>query len=198
MIFDGKIFKIEGASDMEDCSMFAGLIALFEYDTNSKFGGFVRFGYFFEPFGRFPPERYVRCPGSKYNFSRDQFLCISAGMWKSGYPTQFISYKLVDGKDILSPANRGHELRCQNKKSNWFYDLWLKAEILFHAYATPTEESNQLIAMMIVAGDDYLKLWTKHNPKWRESISLYWDSWRNEKDFGLHVIETIKQKTQTA
>lgn len=199
MIFDGRIYKIEGASDYEDSSMFNGLIALFDYNgaaadfwQNRTLRNFIEYDEAGFPFGK----RYVRHPyGTIYLFSRDQTLCLWAGFHKVAMSGS-VHKSLVDGKDVFSPANMGHYRRCRNEEANWFQNLWLKAEILFHSKFTPLDESNQLISMMMVAGDEYLKLWTKMNPRWRESISLYWDSWRKEKDFGDHMIKIIENKTR--
>jgi hypothetical protein len=191
MIFDGRIFKITGASDYEDSSMFNGLIALFEYDSRVDWA----LSEFFS--GALLNGKYVRHPyGSKYNFSRDQYLPLAAGYWKKNHPG-FVHESFIDGNDILSPANHGHTRRCQNGKANWFQNLWLKAEILFHAKFTPLDEPNQLIAMMCVAGPEYLKLWTKNNPQWQRSIKKYWceedGHWRAEPEFAEHMILKIKQ-----
>lgn len=187
MIFDGKIFKISGASDFEDALMFNGLIALFDYDPR------VNMDYFFNETG------YVRhpYPPVKYDDSRDQVECGMAGFWRQGKFDK-VDQKFVDGKDIFGPGNKGHELRCQNKKASWFQNLWLKAEILFHAKFTPLDEPNQLIAMMKVAGKEYLKLWTDNNPQWRESLRVYWykdaGSWRAEEEFCEFMIEDIERE----
>lgn len=190
MIWDGKIFKISGASDYEDSSMFNGLIVLFRYDDR------VSLLHFIDPSTE---KIYVRHPyGSKYDFSRDQYICLAAGLSMRPSASLLVSERFISGKDLLSPAVHGHTKRCQWKKSNWFEDLWLKAEILIHAYFTPTDEPNQLIAMAMVAGEEYLRLWTSHNKKWEYSIQRYWckddGAWRNEPEFASHMIATIKQK----
>lgn len=186
MIYDGKIFKITGASDYEDSSMFNGLIALFSYDNR------VDLNYFIKDQHTGP---YVRHPyGGIYSFSRDQALCLWAGLKKLKMTTK-VCITWVDGKDIFFPGNLGHYKRCwypTETSVSFLQDLWLKAEILFHAYCTPTAESNQIIAMMMIAGPEYLKLWTSHNAKWEQSIMMYWDSWRNESDFGAHMVSVIK------
>ena len=189
MKFDGRIYKIEGASDLEDSSMFCGLISLFEYKKVDLLY-FIVFGTGW--------SNYVRHPyGPKYSFSRDQYLCLSAGLCKQ-HLYSYVNEEWISGKDLLSPANHGHTKRCQGLKANWFQNLWLKAEILFHAYVKPIDEPNQLIAMMIVAGDDYLKLWTKHNKQWERSLRKYWyqedGAWRNEPEFCEHMISEITKR----
>lgn len=193
MIFDGKIFKITGASDHEDGSMFNGLIALFEY-KEVDLEHFIEWNNFTDK-----KTRYVRHPyGTKYLFSRDQYLCLSAGMKKQMPANVWENW--IDGKDLLSPANKGHTLRCKGKRASWFQNLWLKAEILFHAKFTPLDEPNQLIAMMMVAGPEYLKLWVKHNKEWARSIRKYWYTedghWRNEPELAEFVIQKIESMTK--
>ncbi len=189
MIWDGRIFKIEGASDFEDASMFNGLLVLFGFAK-------VDLTQFIEQNSKSENSRYVRHPyGTKYLFSRDQYLCLAAGMAKT-MPTNVVE-SWIDGKDLFSPANYGHMKRCKGSKPNWFQNLWLKAEILFHAKFTPLNEPNQLIAMMMVAGPEYLKLWTKNNSQWERSIKKYWcdedGHWRNEREFAEHMIKVIKK-----
>jgi len=187
VIWDGKIFKIQGASDLEDASMFNGLLVLFGYAT-------VDLNHFIERDSSNNKINYVRHPyGTKYSFSRDQTLCLAAGM-SMIMPENVVSAR-ANGKDIFSPANKGHLQRCSGRKSTWLQNLWLKAEILFHAKFTPLAEPNQLIAMMMVAGPEYLKLWTQKNYQWQRSIRKYWYSedgnWRNERDFAEHMITVI-------
>lgn len=192
-LIDGYV-KINNTTDFEDSSMATGLCALFGYfkdELNFFDGKYIDFWKFIRPDGY-----YQRCPNSKYDFSRDQTLVLWAGMKANG------QYYLVDkwrvtGKDLFSPANYGHLRRCQNKKSYWFQDQWLKAEIIYHAKVTPLEEPNQLICMMMIAGDEYLKLWTSLNHQWQNSINKYFrDSFRNEPEFAAHMIKVINERVK--
>ena len=189
MKIENGFVKIAGSSDLEDSSMAVGLCAIIQY----PFSEVVDIMKYIKPDGK-----YQRCDNSKYLFSRDQTLCLVAGLNACGYKS-FASLDRVDGKDIFSPANKGHIKRCQGLKANWFQDLWLKAEILFHAKFTPLAEPNQLIAMMMVAGDEYLKLWVKHNKQWHRSINKYWCSedgaWRGEPEFAAHMAKVIHERT---
>lgn len=185
MIYDeyGQV-KFNGVDDYEDGPVAAFLDYVFGSKNIAPSNNYLK-----------EDGRYRRCVGSKYLFSRDQTICLVAYLYFIGRG-DLVSLDRVDGKDIFGPANRGHILRCQNKKASWFQDQWLKVEILFHAYFTPTEESNQLIAMMWVAGEDYLKLWVKHNPMWQDSITLYFDSWRAEKELADSMIKQIHEITK--
>jgi hypothetical protein len=194
VIWDGNIFKIQGASDFEDAAMFNGLLVLFGYAG-------VDLNHFIERDSAKKNLKYVRHPyGTKYSFSRDQTICLAAGMAKT--MPENVSRNFVSGRDIFSPANNGHLQRCTGRKSNWLQNLWLKAEILFHAKFTPLAEPNQLIAMMMIAGPEYLKLWTGKNSQWQRSIRKYWYTenghWRNEKDFAEHMIKVIKELVTTS
>jgi hypothetical protein len=169
MLLENGFVKINGASDLEDSSMAAGMCALFNYPIA------VNMQLYFRADGM-----YQRCNNSVYTFSRDQTLCIVAGLYKRGLDT-LVDIHRVDGKDWFSPANRGHTLRCKGLTASWFQDLWLKAEILFHAKFTPLAEPNQLICMMMIHPDKaYLRLWCKVNLTWAEAIEQYWCGWRNE------------------
>lgn len=186
MIFDNLgLPKENGADDLQDSARLAGLVTLFNYDIiqNKRvpIGLYVKGG------------KYVRHPNeSKYDFSRDQALCLMAGLYKDKV-TWLVGRSFIDGKDLFTPSHMGHIARCQGKEASFIQNLWLKADILFHAKFTPTEESNQLIAMMMVAGPDYVRLWKKHNYRWRESIINYWCGWRSEVEFARHMIETIEK-----
>lgn len=183
MIFDGKIFKISGASDYEDSAMFNGLIALFEYDSRVNFGHFI--------FG--PPNKYIRHPyRTKYNFSRDQYLCLIAGIYKQNIP-YWINENWIDGNDFLSPSDHAHTRRCQDLQATKFQDAWFWAELWFSAKFKPMDELNQLFAKMMVADKKFMKWYCKTNPKWSDSLRAYWCGWRQEKDFCEHMISKIEE-----
>ena len=186
MRLENGFVKIEGSSDLEDSSMAAGMCVLFDYPIEVDLRKYIK-----------PNGMYQRCNNSKYLFSRDQTICLVAGLSKVklGLHSKSNLWR-VDGKDWFSPANKGHIRRCDGLKASWFQDLWLKAEIMFHAKFTPLDEPNQLICMMLIAKIKYLKLWVRHNKKWRESIRTYWEGWRNEPYLSHLMIEKIEQLTK--
>ncbi len=178
--------KENGASDFQDSSRFAGILSLFWDDFNE---GFL-WKYVVEENGK---TIYVRHPLERlYDFSRDQYICLAAGLsikWPSKVDERFIT-----GKDVLSPAVGGHTRRCRGESANWFQNLWLRADILYHAYATPRDEPNQIICMAWIAGPEYLRLWISHNKNWKQSILDYWTTWRDESGLADMMIKKIEAK----
>jgi hypothetical protein len=89
---------------------------------------------------------------------------------------------------------------AQGKKPYFYQSIWLKLEIYWHSYLQPLEESNQLIALCSVYGDEYLKYWTKHNKLWKWSVRRYWGAldceWRDEKELGEHIIRYVESKVE--
>lgn len=182
MKLENGFVKIMGASDLEDSSMAAGMCALFEYPIEFDILNHL-----------WPDGMYRRCRNSRYLFSRDQALCLVAGLYKRGF-SQYVGLERVDGKDLFNPAARGHIKRCQSKKAWWFQDFFLRLEILAHALVTPLGEPNQLICMMMVHPDrKYLKLWCYLNSEWRKSINLYWRNWRGEPELAELMIIRIEE-----
>lgn len=191
MIFDKSgLPRDNGASDFNDSARLAGLLAVFEWPCSIDFGYYVKHN----------PTRYVRHPKEyKYDFSRDQAICLMAGISKICDPfwefKRFsINKNYIDGKDWFSPSQNGHVRICRGLKSHWYQNLWLWLDVLWSCYVQPLAEPNQLLCMMIVHPDKkYLKFWLKHNKKWKESINLYWrDSFRNEPELAKHMIEFLE------
>jgi len=179
--------KIKGASDSEDSSMFAGIITLFELKEIDleKYIDISAKGY-----------HYIRCKESIYSFSRDQFIALSSGFWKQG-KYDLVKLEWIDGWDIFSPSQMGHVLRCQGKKTTWIQDKWLWLDVYYGCFFNPTQESNQLIAMMKVhPSKAYLKFWCKWNKQWANSIRNYWSenegAWRGEPELAELMIKTIE------
>jgi hypothetical protein len=115
-----------------------------------------------------------------------------AGLWIYCLP-YLVNKNSITGKDFLSPSVRGHIRRCQLREANWFQNLWLKLDIYWNAFFDPLSEPNQLICMIMVAGPEYVKLWTTLNPMWRDAIHAYWTySFRNESELAMHMIKRIE------
>lgn len=184
MIFDEMgLPKDSGATDFNDSARLAGIIALFQYPTD-------RYLWLTEYIN--DAGKYIRHPKEyKYNFSRDQAVCLMAGLWFNGL-SYLVDKKAITGKDFLSPSVRGHIRRCQGKKATKFQDYWLKLDIYYNAFFDPLSEPNQLICMLMVAGPEYVKLWTKLNTKWKQAITDYWCGWRGESGLAVHMINKIE------
>lgn len=189
MLYDNLgLPKENGASDKQDSARFAGILSLFWKEFDQRL---TRLYVVADPFKN--QFIYVRHPSELvYDFSRDQYICLAAGLSISN--PERVNEKFITGRDILTPAVGGHTKRCRGEKANWLQNLWLKADILFHAYATPTDEPNQLICMAWIAGPEYLRLWTSNNKKWEESIRSYWCGWRDEPGLAEAMIKKIRER----
>lgn len=184
MIFDELgLPRDTGATDFNDSARLAGIMTVFEWSQQVQLIKYISSN----------PFRYVRHPKEyKYDFSRDQAICLMAGL-KYQDPL-YVSKSLIEGKDWFSPSHNGHIRICRGLKSHWYQKLWLWLDILWSCYFAPIEEPNQLLCMMIVHPDKkYLKFWLKHNKKWKEAINLYWrDSFRNEPELAKHMIKFLE------
>ena len=175
-----------GSTDWQDSARLAGILALFQYPTNSDL-------YLVEYIDH--AGKYIRHPKEyKFDFSRDQAVCLMAGLWVDSLP-YLVDKKSITGKDFLSPSVRGHIRRCQDREANWFQNLWLKLDIYWNSYVDPLSEPNQLLCMLMVAGPEYVKLWTRLNKQWRKAITDYWCGWRGESSLAAHMIARIERIT---
>lgn len=189
MIFINDFPKIAGASDLEDSSHLAGILAITEHPQAVDCTKYV-----------VPTENgliYIRCPETKYDFSRDQFILLAAGLIKQGHG-DLVNLAFVTGRDIMPPSVHGLVRIAQGKRPLWYQSLWLKTEIMVHAYFQKLDEPFQILALCSVYGDEYLKLWTSKNSLWRESIKRYLCEldgvWRGEKELAEHIIEYVSKR----
>jgi hypothetical protein len=187
MIFDEiyKLPKPNGASDYNDSSHLAGLLAVIDHpkavdcrdyvvdrtiDRDTVMG------------------RYTRHPSeSRYDFSRDQAIMIMSGLIAQGR-NEYVNLSFINGRDILPPSVRGIPRIAHGKKPRFYQSWWLKGEIYWHSYLQPLDEPNQIIALCSVYGDEYLKLWTKQNKLWEWSINFYFGGYSRDE-----FIEMLKQ-----
>jgi len=187
MIFDHNgLPKDNGATDYQDSARLAGIMAVFEWPRGVNLQGYLDMG---------QKPKYVRHPfeESKSDFSRDQAICLMAGMCYSHMPIQ-VDRRFVDGKDWFSPSQMGHVRRCQGLKAYWYQNLWLWLDVLWACYVKPMAEPNQLLCMLMVADPKYLRFYVKHNKKWKEAILAYWCGWRNEKELAELMITKIRNR----
>lgn len=213
MIFDScGLPRDTGATDFMDSASRAGLMALFDagfdpsglcmYLDHEPLIGFV---------GRRHP---FEVPSNNYkNFTRDQLVCLAAGLWKGGgryvphlYENAVKSgnraqntekdvvgstKKFPDGADWLSPSVMNHLRLCSGLKPTVLGTAWLIMDIVYHSLFTPLREPNQLICMCVVAGPKYVKLFKKLNSKWKQGITDYWSGWRGEPLFAQIMIDRL-------
>lgn len=184
--------KIRGASDMQDSSMLAAMMAIVKHPKQVDLLNYI-----------LTPDDlefaiYCRCPFERrYSFSRDQYVCLIAGLNSQGY-SDYVSQYFVDGYDLMSPSVKGHEARCKAQDSTNLQDAWLWIDVVYHAKIDPLSEPNQLICMMLKAPAQYLTWWVKNNPQWERSIDKYWwtedGAWRREPELAGMIKSTIKQR----
>lgn len=179
-----------GSTDKQDSARAAGLCVLFDLHPEIDLTMYT---------SKLTNERkYFRHPHeSIYSMSRDQTICLFAGMWKQKL-FDLIDPNYATEGDLVSPAVRGHFRRCRRLDSNWFQDAWLMADVYAHAWFNPTGEPNQLISMLMVADPKFLRAWCKLNKHWRTSIQIYWymgeGAWRGERELGEKMIKVIEEK----
>ncbi len=152
------------------------------------------------------------------NVTRDQMLCLTAGLWASG--RQDIALKIYqkikqrgfraqnteadvvgskkpwyNGADIMLPADINHFRLCAGLKPTVLGLLFLCLDILFFNHSTKLKEPNQLIAKCMVAGPKYVKMLSRA----RISVCLkdYWLGWRMEPAFCNQILEKFNTVQQT-
>lgn len=182
MDFDGLgLPKDRGATDRQDSARLAGIMTVFEWPEVVSCRRY------------FDGSKYVRHPQEPgYDFSRDQAICLMAGLAKQGFSYN-IDQKFVDGNDVFSPSHKGHISRCKGNEATKIQDAWLWADVYWSCFVKPMGEPNQLLCMMMMADNKYLKFWCKHNKKWKESIREYWSGWRGEPELAEHIISKIEK-----
>lgn len=184
-----------GATDMCDSARLAGMMAIVDHVDEQYLANYVI------------GNEAVRCPvgdaaaTNPKNFTRDQLVCLAAGLWKQGRePVVEVLYAEAEkrgwhaqnteadvpgstkpwwnGADWLSASDRMHLRLCMGQPADVGGLLWLRAEILFNTVFTPMREPNQLICKCLLA--NLLPFYKKVTPKWRDAIKQYWNGWRDE------------------
>lgn len=188
MIFDELgLPKDTGASDLQDSARLAGVMTVFEWPQKIPLVKYVIDDNFITKYCRHPKEY-------KYDFSRDQALCLMAGLAKQNH-FQYVKKEFVDGKDLFSPSNMGHVRICQGLKPRWYQNAWLWFDVIYSAKVKPLAEPNQLLCMLVVHPDTkYIKFWLKHNKQWEQAIRDYWSGWRGEKELADHMIDFLIER----
>lgn len=203
MIFDKLgLVKDNKSDDWADSARLAGLMTLFEHPRAPECAKYFVGG---KPV-RHPtqdkyPENEPRC------MSRDQLVCLVAGLWKEcniGH-TKSIDDSLgmwapnnMDEKtkkwkipDILMPSVKNHFSLCAKREGFWLGYQWLKLDIWYNGKYTPMREPNQLIAMCVVAGPKYIDLY-KESCDWKKAIRIYWaESYRQEPELAEFLISKL-------
>lgn len=198
MIFDDLgLPRVSGASDLQDSAALAGIMTAFGWPRKIYLSYYV-----------LKPGRYVRHPDEiKYDFSRDQAICLMAGLRVQSQSKEFenatdfkkcIDEDFITGKDILSPSVKGHFRRCRGESASFLQDAWFWADLWFSAKFKPLDELNQLFCMMKVADKKFMRYYCEANPQWREALRIYWykdeGAWRDEKDLCEWMINEIHKE----
>lgn len=187
----------QGSTDFADSSHLAGVLAVTKHPLQVDCLNYV---YLWRATEGKKWINYIRHPlETRYDFSRDQAILLMSGLIAQGH-NEYVNLDFITGKDILPPSVRGLVQIAQGKKPTLIQRLWLKGEIYWHSYLQPLDEPNQIIALCLSYGDEYLKLWTSKNKLWKWSVRRYWSeldgAWRNEKELCDHIIEFIENKTR--
>jgi len=138
-------------------------------------------------------------------FSRDQLVCLSAGLWKSKkdwivkheFYRQYWKGVCPNVDLIIDPCFYWHLILCGRIK--WLYPLapigylFLLIHILFMTKIRPDAEQNQTICMAAVAGTFFLDLWCFLHPDWIGSLFDYWNGWRDQGEIASHIEESISK-----
>lgn len=215
MIFDAiGLPKDTGASDYMDSARLAGIMAVFNVPNTPLLHKYLRL----DNTGALVAVRHPNefPSNNPKNFTRDQLMCLTAGMKaqntpagvfeslhdaavKRGYRAQNTEAdipgsvkKFPNGADILFPSNMNHLRIAAGLPSTFLGRLWLKFDIIVNGLFTPMEEQNQLICMVAVAGKDYVKMYKKWNPKYREATRAYWCGWRQEPELAEEMIRQLE------
>ena len=181
--------KISGASDLEDSSHLAGILAITEHPNQVVCIAYVDADFFSRKIF------YKRCINSKYDFSRDQAWPLMVGLLKQNYKGN-VRASFITGKDFIPPSLHGVETIAKRGKPYFFQKWWAMLEVYIHAKFQPLEEPFQTIAACEAYG--LYKFWTSRNKLWKWSIKRYLceldGAWRNEKELADHVIKYVESR----
>lgn len=203
MIFDNLgLPKDNGATDLQDSARLAGLMTVFGWPKEIPLSNYLSVSsksVSTNSSQMISTKRYVRHPlETKYDFSRDQAICLMAGFYCGKYLSSWVDKKFVDGKDFFSPSHMGHVRVCQGLAPRWYQKLWLWFDVLYSCFYQPMGEPNQILCMLMVADKKYLKFWLKYNKHWRDAIREYWcegaGEWRGERELAEHMIKVLESK----
>ncbi len=184
MIFNSQgLPRPNGATDFEDSSMLAGILHVFGHAVKPDLSHYCK------------PNNagYWRNGESKYKMSRDQTVCLFAGMAFNNLQTLVDPDYDTEG-DFVSPSVRGHFRRCAGFKATWLQDMALWADLWYSAKYKPREELNQLFCIMMCADVKFMKWYCKANPVWDLAVIEYWAGWRNEPEIANIMVNVISSR----
>lgn len=126
--------------------------------------------------------------------SRDQLVPVLAALWRSPYQIALNpyfellrNYRFRINKDVLLPH---HRLQT---------GFWLKADIWWNCKVKPWHEQNQIQALCIAAGPEWVKRYVDSHPDFRHATRLYWggpayapECWRGQAEIGELIIAKLE------
>lgn len=183
-------------ADGGDSSRSTGMLALFG-SKEDKIA--LSFHITAKGFVRHPRQEKWKDPK---DFSRDQLLCLAAGLHASKKSDEVKKHfyrqywkGICDNGDLLGPEFYFHVILCG--RIYWLYFMWplgILAQVIHIVYTTqiaPRQEQNQTIAMAKVSG--LLWLWAWLHPDWKASLDDYWSKYpfRDQKEIADIIIKGI-------
>lgn len=202
-----------GATDSMDSARLAGMMALVGHRDTPDLRRYVVNG-----LGVRHPEFYPA--NNPWNFTRDQLLPLASGLctqlhiyagsrdlyfavknrnWRcqnieKDFPGS--RKKFPDGADFLLPHHIYFLSICGGINPGIILSLvgqiFMFIDILFNAVFFSKRESNQLIAMILILGPFWVRLYKKLTPNWRLAIENYWSGWRGEKELAKMIIDKLE------
>jgi hypothetical protein len=143
-------------------------------------------------------------------FSRDQAVCLAAGLFAQGNRLALCDLYLAAkrsgnraqnflewdgtkkrwGADYMPPHVMGAlavAAGIQDRLTAW-QASWLYAEMIFNGVFNPLNEPNQIFSICFMSGKQWIKRYKKINRQWKNSIVDYWCGWRDEKELAADFI----------
>lgn len=202
MIFIQGFPKDTGATDMMDSSRLAGMMAVTGHPETPDLSKYVS-----------GIGICVRCPVREHsqdeadlfqNFSRDQLMVLVMGLHIQGrldvcldiYEIHKARGWFCQNGDWLSPSHRLHLKYCAGlgNQVTGFEKFWLQCDVVWAAKVQTMSETNQLLAILLIAPPAYMDMYCRLRDRWADPILAYWDSWRGEQFLAYQIIRVVHEK----
>lgn len=187
----------EGATDTADSARLAGIMATFRHPEAVDCDYYVDVGDVNEwQYWRHPVMHNKNEHDEELAFSRDQAVCLFAGLYSQGFKMYVDPNYQPPNGDVISPSVRDHFRICSGGQPTFLGQLWLMFDILWMCAIDKDldTENNQLLCMLMVHPDKrYLKLYLKHDKNWKFRIVNYWSRWREEYELAGLIFKELKK-----
>ena len=101
------------------------------------------------------------------------------------------------GADVLMPDARAHMMLCGGETPSKLYMLWadsfLWASLLWSTKVKPWDEQNNIICMVLVRGEKWVRRYVDLHPDYIKSTVQYWGGWRDQLEIGQGLIKKIEE-----